>query len=98
MTLKQYLALTEMRPAEFARLAGLSPSSIYRFLDQSWGLSDENKLKIEYATGGLVSAGDLVRRNTGGNPPSVGASSGAVAHPNLSTAASDGTPNSNTGE
>lgn len=91
MTLEQYLTRLGLRPGSFAKAAGVETASLYRFMAGQGGLSDDTKLKIEKATNGLVSAGDLVRRDTGGNPPSVGASSGAAAPHRASPAASDGT-------
>ena len=62
MTLSDYLTAENLKPAQFAKVSGVSPSIIGRLLNGSRGVSLEVALRISEATGGNVRLNELIRK------------------------------------
>ena len=58
--LKKFLKRNNLRPTPWAKANGIAPPVLSRYLNGKMGLSPENALRIEQATGGAVTRMELL--------------------------------------
>ena len=72
MQLKAYLAQENLRPTHFAKILGLRPSTVTRWLNVGRIPSLESMRLVEKATQGAVTADDFLSSSDDEPAPAVG--------------------------